>query len=119
MGVFGHDSCCTHHLDAFAAAVANQLVGCGYYNVYTALMLTQDRNLRNLTSYNAPALLDEIADQRIRAELAVRSLIFHGIDNVDCSFVALATYNPQGIFSKLEFGTKKLIEQLKPRLGQS
>lgn len=56
--------------------------GCGYYALYTALLLKDHADLRNLTSFNDSPLLDETHDKKIRAELVVRTLLAFGTENV-------------------------------------
>ncbi|MCE5315886.1 MAG: hypothetical protein LLG04_00805 [Parachlamydia sp.] len=88
--------------------------GCGYYTVYTALLLTQSEELRNRPTFDAP-LYDETHDLRIRAELVVRTLIAYGIDYVDPCTDELGKRD--GIFSRLGLADLEiLISQLKPRM---
>lgn len=55
--------------------------GCGYYTLYTALLLKDNPDFKNYSS-NDSLQLDETHDNRIRAELVVRTLLDYGMDNV-------------------------------------
>lgn len=56
--------------------------GCGYYALYTALLLKDHADLRNLTSFNDAPMFDETHDKKIRAELVIRTLLAFGTENV-------------------------------------
>lgn len=56
--------------------------GCGYYALYTALLLKDHVDLRNLTSFNDAPMFDETHDKKIRAELVIRTLLAFGTENV-------------------------------------
>ncbi|PJD93052.1 MAG: hypothetical protein CK425_13110 [Parachlamydia sp.] len=84
--------------------------GCGYYALYTVLLLKDHVDLRNLTSFNDAPMFDETHDKKIRAELVIRTLLAFGTENV----VHERWSNPRdGIFNRIgsiELG--KLIKTL-------
>jgi hypothetical protein len=88
--------------------------GCGYYTLYTALVLKEDKAFRNLTK--GEPLYTEADDPKIRAELAVLTLLDHGIERVDTSSLFLNDNRAEGIFSQLQNAQRPLIRQLKERL---
>ncbi|MBS0605594.1 MAG: hypothetical protein JSR57_01480 [Verrucomicrobia bacterium] len=91
--------------------------GCGYYSVYTAALLKECPELRDLTSFEEPPLLTQAHDKGIRAELAVRTLLEFGLERVDLSFTAMISQKRDGIFSRIQNVLPNLIEQLKPRVS--
>lgn len=90
--------------------------GCGYYSVYTALLLKEHEEIRALTSFEGAPLLRDIHDKGIRAELAVRTLLSYGLEKVDLSFRALCQQRRDGIFSRIKDGLPHLIKQLESRI---
>ncbi len=63
----------------------DQSNGCGYYSLYTAKLL-KDSSIEDLVnrSYEKP-IYNEYDDIRIRAELVVRTMLDHGMENIDVS----------------------------------
>lgn len=91
--------------------------GCGYYSVYTAALLKEYPELRDLTSFDESPLMTQAHDKGIRAELAVRTLLEFGLEKVDLSFTAMISQKRDGIFSRIQDQLPSLIEQLKPRVS--
>lgn len=57
--------------------------GCGYYALYVAKLITENEYIRNLTSVDPGfCLFDASHDDRIRAELIIKSMLADGLDNV-------------------------------------
>jgi hypothetical protein len=90
--------------------------GCGYYALYTALLLKENEYLRNLTSYHGAPLFNPTDDKKIRAELIVRSLVDCGLDNVDTRSCSLLTQSRDYLFNRIGIHVRELIAQLRPRL---
>lgn len=91
--------------------------GCGYYSVYTAALLKEHPELRDLISFEETPLLTQSHDKGIRAELAVRTLLEFGLEKVDLSFQAMISQKRDGIFSRIQNVLPSLIDQLKPRVS--
>jgi len=90
--------------------------GGGYYTLYTALLLKDNPDLKNLTSFNDSPLLDQTHDKNIRAELVIRTLLDYGMENVvDYKWFDIS----EGIFNKIgNIELQNLIAKVKPLFGE-
>ncbi len=104
-----------HILDQGGAESA----GCGYYTVYTALLLKDDAYMRNLDSksFNGCLLFDQSFDNRIRAELVVRTMLAHGLENVNADPKVLMCQKREHIYDKIDRAVVPLKEKLLSRLS--
>lgn len=84
--------------------------GCAYYSLYTALLLKDNADLRNLTSFNDSPLFNESHDKKIRAELVIRTLLAFGTENV---IEDRRNERVDGIFSRIGYSElDKLIKKI-------
>lgn len=90
--------------------------GCGYYTLQTAYLLTQKTPEQLLSDFEEKGtyLYTSEDDTRIRCELAVRAILFDGIDSVDIEQIRRA-HHATTVFHKLSSGsiskTIKFIEK--------
>ena len=70
-------------------------------------LLTFDRNVM---------LFNKEDDAMIRADLIVRTLVAHGLDTIDLSFIALCQQNRDFIFYRVPWELPPLIKQLRERM---
>lgn len=89
-------------------------VGCGYYAIYTALVLTKNCNILPIESGNV--LFNEDDDLKIRADLILRTMLSFGLENVKTDPF---TRNNDGIFSRVQYEVGELVDSLKSRLQSS
>ncbi len=84
--------------------------GCGYYTVYTALLLKDDEYMRNLDtkSFNGSLLFDQSHDKKIRAELVVRTMLAHGLENIETDFWVLNSQKREHIYDRIEQAVEPL-----------
>lgn len=90
--------------------------GCGYYTLYTALLLKEEETIRNRSSFEGEPLLSEADDKKIRADLIVRTLLEHGVNNVDTSILEICRERRDHLFNRIDFTIRGLIQQLQPKL---
>ena len=75
--------------------------GCGYYTIYTAGLIKDREDLRGCSQPQAPIFTDA-DDPRIRAELALRTLLLYGVENAKKEISQLR------LFGKIEHVFQKL-----------
>ncbi|MBA2369634.1 MAG: hypothetical protein H0V82_11505 [Candidatus Protochlamydia sp.] len=90
--------------------------GCGYYALFTALLLKDCHQLRNLKSFSAYPLCRESDDEIIRADLVARTLLSYGLDIINTKRSVLYNNPREGIFHKIDFEIINLISQLRSRV---
>lgn len=78
-----------------------QSTGCGYYTIYTAALLKDGEDLKKLT-VDSPPIFTPADDPKIRAELALRTLLSYGIENAKKEINQLRTFGKiEHVFQKL------------------
>lgn len=96
-----------------------QSTGCGYYALYTALILSLNKDIQSLVKPSCSLILDEMDDKKIRADLVVRTLISHmityGADSVNISDIILFG-KIKDIFARVPGALPTLMAQLRPRI---
>ena len=90
--------------------------GCGYYALYTAMLLKDNESIRTTASFCEKPLLDETDDKKIRADLIVRTLLDYGLEKVDTDVLVLSMKRRNHVFDFMGFSVRCLIEKLKPRM---
>lgn len=89
--------------------------GCGYYALYTALLLTKDESMQLFTFDRNIILFNEKDDIMIRADLVVRTLLTHGLSGIDTS--CYAGQKRDAIFYRIDYKLVRfLITQLSKKL---
>jgi hypothetical protein len=89
--------------------------GCGYYTLYTAMLLRDKEHIRQLTSPVDP-VFNKTHDKKIRAELAIITLLDRGLGNVDASSWAMNKEPRDGVFSRLGVQLEKLTQDISVKI---
>ena len=89
--------------------------GCGYYSLYTALLINNNPEIRALDSVSQ-VIFDKHKDDEIRATMAVITMLSYGLDNINNEYVRRLKYYGQKnhVFDKLE----DKIMDLRDKLGR-
>lgn len=74
--------------------------GCGYYTVYTGLLLRDSKDFRN-DVFGEKIWFDASHDARIRSLLAVITMLEYGVEKVDVDWRVLLSNSAKHIFEKL------------------
>lgn len=88
-----------------------ETTGCGYYALYTALLLTERKDLKEFADHS---ILVPADDAKIRAELAVRTLLWYGVEKAEKEIDRLRYFGDMPhVFHKLEASAlDKLIQSI-------
>ena len=97
--------------------------GCGYYSTFTSLLLTLNKDLRHKEFESAnqePYLYTAEDEDAIRAEMVVRSILYHGPLNISDDEIFYGFSKDEHIYCKLGYGANlrdirnQLIKKLYP-----
>ena len=85
--------------------------GCGYYTIYTAGLLVEREDLRQ---FSGQPILSSSDDGKIRAELAVRTLLWYGLEKAEKELDRLRYFGEtRHVFHKLDASAlEKLIQSI-------
>jgi len=81
--------------------------GCGYYTIYTAMLLRDDEDFRRQEATGV-IWFDQHHDSRIRALLAVATMLEFGLENVNIKYEYVSQNYNRYLFEKLGFSKKAL-----------